>query len=298
MGPEASALGPCFINNRMKRLSIFLFLLPLVSLAQSGWVPKKGAAFVKSDMFFFQATTYYNPSGEAVETSKFSQYTFHLYGELGLGKRLALIGYLPLVRWNQFETTTAAVGQGDLKVELKYGLLTGKFPVAISIAPEFPTGRAAAFANNKSIPGDGIILPTGDGEFNVWTTLAASTSFGAGYASIYGAYNYRTTYQGLAFRDQYQIGAEIGYQPIKGLWLAAKAKIQESVGESQHPELGFVRGDATTFTGLTLSGLYQLNETWGVSAELGGSLPGLVAFRNLYVAPYYGVGVSWKLNPE
>lgn len=283
----------------MKRLStLLLLIIPVFALAQGGWVPEKGAAFVKSDLFLFSATTYYNPDGDPTETSRFSQYTWHLYGELGLGNRLAVIGYLPLLRWNQFETTTPAIGQGDLKLELKYGLLTGKVPVAISIAPEFPTGRAAAFAENTSIPGDGIILPTGDGEFNVWTTIAASTSFGSGYASAFASYNYRTTYQGLAFRDQYQIGAEVGYQPTDALWLSAKARIQESIGESQHPELGFVRGDATTFTGLTLGGLYQLNDTWGLAAELGGSIPGLVPFRNIYVAPYYSVGVTWKMSAK
>ena len=273
-----------------------LLLASVLASAQSGWVREKGSLLVKSDLFFFRATTYVNPQGNAIQTSAFTQATWHLYGEYGLGKRFALIGYMPLLRWNQFETTEPVIGQGDLKLELKYGLLTGKTPVSISIAPEIPTGRSAAFAANQSIPGDGIILPTGDGEFNVWTTLAASRSFGRAYASLFGAYNFRTAYQGLAFRDLYQIGGEIGVHATDALWLQLKGRIQESVGESQHPELGFVRGDATTFTGLTLAGWYELNDTWGVAAEFGGSIPGLVPFRNLYVAPYYSVGVSWKVE--
>lgn len=276
----------------MRKLAVFFFLLPFLSQAQSGWIPAKGDLFLKSDLFLFRASNYVNPEGNSVTTSTFSQYTLHVYGEYGLGKGFALLGYMPLLRWNQFETTNPVIGQGDLKVELKYQLPTGNIPVAISIAPEFPTGRSEAFAANPSIPGDGIILPTGDGEFNVWTTVAASKSLNKSYVSAYGSYNFRTTYKGLAFRDLWQVGIELGWNPIDQLWLSLKSRVQGSVGESQHPELGFVRGDATTFTGLTIGGMYQLNDQWGLATEIGGSLPGLIPFRNIYVAPYYGFGVT------
>ena len=280
-----------------KSLLLCYLLLAGFSLsAQSGWVREKGKAFVKSDLFFFRASTYYNPEGTAIETSPFSQYTLHVYGEYGLGKGFAIQGYLPLLRWNQFSTTNPAIGQGDLRLELKYALLKGKTPVSISISPEFPTGRANAFANSKILVGDGIFLPTGDGEFNVWTTLAASRSFGKWYASAFGAYNYRTTYQGLAFRDLYQAGLELGFHASDPLWFQLKGRIQERVGESIHPELGFVRGDATTFTGLNLGAWYELNDTWGLAAEVGGNIPGLVPFRNIYVAPFYSIGATWQIK--
>lgn len=277
-------------------LVLNFLLFPLQGQAQSGWVREKGSIFLKNDAFFFQSTRYLNLQGDELRTARFSQYMIQLYGEYGLGKRFALQVYAPLIRWNQFETTDPAIGQGDLKLELKYALLRGKTPVSFAIAPEFPTGRAQALAANRSIPGDGIFLPTGDGEFNVWSTLAASRSFGTWYLSLYAAYNFRTQYQGLAFRDLYQAGGELGFHPIDPLWLQLKSRIQGSIGESQHPELGFVRGDATTYTAMSLGIWYELNQTWGLSLESGIATPWILGLRNIYAAPYYSAGVSWKLE--
>ena len=105
----------------------------------------------------------------------------------------------------------------------------------MSLGAEIPTWRANAFAQSKTIALEKINLPTGDGEFNFWTTLAASKSLGIGYVSLYSAYNFRTKYQGLAFQDLYQIGGEIGFNPIKSLWINGKIRWQLSTGESKHP---------------------------------------------------------------
>ncbi len=264
--------------------------------AQSGWVKEKGKAFVKSDWVFFRGSTYYNPEEVALTTTPFTQATWHVYGEYGLGHRMALQVYAPLLRWNQFATTSPAIGQGDLKIEWKWAILQGKTPLSLAIAPELPTGRAMAFARNLEIPGDGIFLPTGDGEFNIWTTLAASRSFGRFYASAFAAFNLRTRYQGLAFRHQVQAGAEWGGKITPALWFQMKARVQESLGPGRHPELGFVRGDATAYTGASLGFWYEFNSVWGISVEAGGFFPGLVPLRNLYVAPSYAAGITWQLQ--
>ncbi len=279
----------------MRNLILTLAVLfPALVWGQSGWVKSKGEFFVKTDAFLFLAKNYYTPLETQLTTSQFQQFTLHVYGEYGLGHRLAIQGYFPLLRVNRFETTKAVAGIGDLRVELKYALIEGKFPVAISIAPEFPTGRANAFAENKSIPNDGIYLPTGDGEFNVWTTLAASHGFGKYYVSAYTSYDLRTSYKGQAFRQLYQVGAELGYHPTSKLWLQLKYRVQGSFGESKYPDLGFVRGDATQFNGLNIGAWYEATEHIGFSAEIGSGIPFPLALRNIYGAPFYGLGVTWK----
>lgn len=276
--------------------ALLLFLSATMIQAQSGWVREQGKAFAKSDLVFFRGSTYYNPEEVALTTAAFTQATWHFYGEYGLGHRMALQVYLPLLRWNQFATTSPAIGQGDLRLEWKWAILQGKTPLSLAIAPEIPTGRAMAFAQNKDIPGDGIFLPTGDGEFNLWTTLAVSRSFGRFYGSAFAAFNLRTRYQGLAFRHQVQAGAEWGGKITPQLWFQLKARIQESLGTSRHPELGFVRGDATAYTGASLGLWYELNSKWGIAAEAGGFIPGVVPFRNLYTAPSFSAGATWQVQ--
>ena len=282
-------------NNFMKIYSAIVILIIFCSglYAQGGWTREKGQYFVKTDISHLSSDSYYNPLGTNLKTTVFSQTSVNFYGEYGLKDRLTLITSMPLLRRNAFETSEPVYGIGDLKLELKYRLLKS-FPLAISVAPEIPTGRSNAFASNKSDPTDKINLPTGDGEFNVWTTLAASGSVGKVYSSIYGSYNYRTKYKGLSFVDLYQIGFEVGVNPIKDLWFNTKVRAQFSTGESKHPDLGFVRGDGTTYTLISAEAFYKFSSKWGLSATYltGGDF--IAPFKNIYIAPYFSIGLTYE----
>ncbi len=277
-----------------KILLLGLALWPSFIMAQGGWTRTPKGLFVKFDGSFLNATKYYNPNGDGIQTSAFRQTTFSLYGEYGFRKHLTFIAQAPLLRLNRFETTETVAGIGDLRLEAKYRLTSNDFPVAVSIAPELPTGRANAYAANKTFPADRINLPTGDGEFNVWATLAASKSFGKCYASAFAAYDFRTKYKGKKFRDLYQFGAEIGYNPWKPLWLNAKLRAQFSDGKSQHPDLGFVRGDATTYTLASLEAFYKFSKNWGLAATYLSGGDWIAPFRNIYIAPYFSLGVVYE----
>lgn len=277
--------------------NIFLVSLvccPLFLMAQGGWTRAPKSWFIKFDASHLNSDRYINPLGEELKTSAFRQTSFSLYGEYGFRKRLTFIVQAPLLRLHSFETTHVAAGIGDLRLEAKYRLTSNRFPVSVSIAPELPTGRANAYAANKTIPDDRINLPTGDGEFNVWSTLAASKSFGKLYVSAFTAYNFRTQYAGKKFRDLYQFGAEIGYNPWKPLWINAKLRAQYSNGASRHPELGFVRGDATTYTLASAEALYKINKNWGVSATYLTGGDWIAPSRNIYLSPYFSIGVVYE----
>ncbi|MCC6281418.1 MAG: hypothetical protein IT262_12500 [Saprospiraceae bacterium] len=279
----------------MKNILLICFACcPLFLMAQGGWTRAPKSWFIKFDASHLNSDRYINPLGEALQTSAFRQTSFSLYGEYGFRKRLTFIVQAPLLRINSFETTKAATGIGDLRLEAKYRLTSNRFPVSISIAPELPTGRANAYAANKTTPDDRINLPTGDGEFNVWATLAASKSFGKFYASAFTAYNFRTQYEGKNFRDLYQFGSEIGYNPWKPLWINAKLRAQYSNGASLHPELGFLRGDAATYTLLSAEAFYKINKNWGVSATYLTGGGWIAPVRNLYLSPYISIGVVYE----
>ncbi|MCC6461204.1 MAG: hypothetical protein IT260_12075 [Saprospiraceae bacterium] len=277
-----------------KVLLLCLALWPFFATAQSGWTRTPKGLFLKLDGSYLNATKYFNPNGEGITTSAFQQASLNLYGEYGFRERITFIVQVPLLRGNSFETTKTVVGFGDLRLEAKYRLTGNRLPVAISIAPELPTGRATAYAANKNFPDDRINLPTGDGEFNVWATLAASKSFGKCYASAFTAYNFRTKYKGKEFRDLYQFGAEIGYNPWKPLWINAKLRTQFSNGESRHPDLGFVRGDGTTYTLASVEAFYKFSKNWGMAATFLTGGDWVAPLKNIYAAPYFSVGVVYE----
>lgn len=270
-------------------------LLSVNAVAQSGWTRSKGGFFGKLDFSHLSADTYYTPQGVALETSIFRQTSLNWYGEYGISDRWTLITSMPLLRNNSFETTESVYGMGDLKLEIKYRLFSNSdWPIAISIAPELPIGRRNAFAASKDNPQERINLPTGDGEFNIWGTIAASKSIGKAYGSIFGAYNFRTQYEGLSFRDLYQFGIELGVSPMYNLWLNAKLRAQFSTGESQYPELGFIRGDGTTYTLYSLEAFYKMNENIGVAATFLSGSDFIAPFRNIYIAPFFSIGFIYE----
>lgn len=279
----------------MKQLWIITgLLIPTFLQAQSGWTRAPKSWLLKLDASHLNADQYYNPAGNALTTSAFRQTSFNLYGEYGVLEKLTVIVQAPLLRLNSFETTRTVAGLGDLRLEAKYRLTGNIFPVSISIAPEIPTGRANALAQNKQSPIDRINLPTGDGEWNVWTTLAASKSWGKWYGSAFSAYNFRSQYEGKEFRDLYQFGAEIGFHPWRPLWLNAKLRAQFSDGKSQHPDLGFVRGDATTYTLFSTEALYKLSRQWSISATFLTGNDWIAPFQNIYIAPFFSLGVMYE----
>lgn len=269
-------------------------LIPLSSQGQSGWAKKKGELFSKVSYSSFKSDRYYNLSGNEIATSTFSQQSVHLYAEYGLYERLTVILDWPGFRMQGFETTETISDIGDLKVGLKYQLPL-KIPISLSVLPEFPTANADNFAENKTIPGDRINLPTGDGEFNVHAILAISHSFHPlpAYINMYGGYNFRTEYAGQELSDQWVQGMEVGGMPVPDLWLRAGIKLQQSANDGG-AFVSFVRGEGTEYVAWFGGVLYKLTENWGLDAGVLGFWQGLQNLRNIYRAPTFSLGVVFE----
>ena len=165
----------CF-SIRLLLMGGLIVLIAGSSLAQSGWAKEKDEVFAKLSYSYFQSDMYFNLLGGELKTSEFQQQAVSLYGEYGLTKSITLLMDWPAFKLQGFETTESVGGVGDLKLGVKYALPI-KLPVTISIIPEFPIAQANKFAQNKANSMDNANLPTGDGEFNIYSILAVSHSF-------------------------------------------------------------------------------------------------------------------------
>ncbi|MCG9793285.1 transporter [Flavobacterium algicola] len=274
---------------------LFALYAPTAVQAQSGWTKPKDTYFLKVDYSSYTSSDFRNNTGNSLTTSDFTQNAISAYGEYGISNRLTAIAFVPFFKQNSYETTNKVSGFGDVKLELKYALLNKSFPLSVSIAPEFPTGKKDNFAVNKSNPLEQINLPSGDGEFNVWTTLAVSHTFTPLklYASAYSAFNYRTKYKERDFQNQYQAGVEVGYQFFDRLWVNTKVSILTGVG-AQPTTADFIRGDGTSYTGVSVGGLYEIGKNFGLTAQYFNSNSAIVKAKNIYANNILSFGIVYQ----
>lgn len=265
--------------------------------AQSGWAQEKGSFYTQTAISYYSSSDYYGTDGTLFDQgSTFSNYTWSLYGEYGFTSQLTAIADLPILRVNQFSTTESVAGIGDLRLGLKYQLLKN-IPIAFSVVAEVPTNDGVNFAfakeNNELGIREQINLPTSDGEFNVWTTLAFSQSFahGKGYGSVYGQVNFRTQ----NFSNQLKIGGEIGYKIIPELYLMGRIAIQEKLSEEAVSGASFLYGEGTTFTTIGLGAFYELNENLRIVASVAGYNDWLTDLKNIYRGNTFSLGIALEM---
>jgi hypothetical protein len=220
------------------------------------------------------------------------------YGEYGVTDKFTVIANLPLQNFNGFETTETVSGLGDLRLEFKHSILKKILPLAISVAPEIPTGRANNFANSIVNDFERINLPSGDGEFNVWTTLA--TSFALGdfpfYGSLFGSYNYRTQYDGISFSDQIAVGMELGYKIADKVWVNARLNGLTSVDEITEVT-DFVRGDGTEYTSYSIGASVPVYKEFHLNLNYRNFNDLLFQRKNIYSGGVFTIGIFYNLKP-
>lgn len=264
-------------------------------LAQSGWTKEKGEGFYQLSFQSFSSTDYYTLGGELLNTNQFSQQSLTFYGEYGVTDRFTIIANLPIQTWNGFETTETVSGLGDLRLEFKHALLKKYLPLTISVAPEIPIGTANNFAQSTVNDFEEINLPSGDGEFNVWTTLASSFSLPNApfYGSIFAAYNFRTEYEDVSFSDQIAIGAEIGYKIADLVWINARLNALNSVDDVL-VATDFVRGDGTEYTSYSFGASVPVYKDFHLNLNYRNYVDFIYSRRNLYSAGTWSIGVFYQ----
>lgn len=279
--------------------TVLLSFCASLCYSQGGWLKSKGELYAQLTEQGFAATDYYNLNGVDLQTSQFNYLSTQLYAEYGLFKHLTTIISWPLVTRQQFETTEAVTGVGDLKIELKFPIYQKGLNIAFSVAPEIPIGNRNLFAQSKLLSFEQINLPSGDGEFNVWSTLAASSSIGSlpAYFTLHSSYNYRTHYLNTPFQDQWANGLKLGYNPFKALWIEAQLSTLSRVGE-QKGATEFTRGNGTTYTSLILGVSYEIIRNCGLSLKYQRSNNLIVPQRNVYQANLFSLGIYYQRKPK
>jgi hypothetical protein len=265
--------------------------------AQSGWTKEKKEGFYQLSYQSMVSNDYFTLGGELLETNQFSQQSLVFYGEYGVTDRFTIIANLPLQAWNGFETTDKVSGLGDLRLEFKHAILKKYLPLTITVAPELPIGKANNFAKSTVNDFEQINLPSGDGEFNVWSTLASSFALPniPFYGTIFGAYNVRTEYDGVQFSDQYALGAEIGYHIAQKVWVNARLNALATVGEVP-VATDFVRGDGTEYTSFSLGASVLAYKQLHLSVNYRNFNDLIFDRKNLYSSGVVSVGVYYKRN--
>ncbi len=283
-----------------KTTILALLILSLsTSFSQSGWVNKKGEIFSQLAYQSFSSEDYVNLSGEKQATTKFYYKSLQLYTEYGVTDKLTTIISLPIQTWQSFERTKTVSGMGDLRVELKYPLAQKGINVAISIAPEIPIGRSNLYSQSKELSFEYINLPTGDGEFNVWSTLAASASHASLplYATLHTGFNYRTKFEAIDFLHQWTNGIKVGYKAIDKMWLETQITTLSSLGDTEGLT-EFVRGNGTEYTSFSVGASYEVIPKWSVSLKYFTNTNWIEKTRNVYTADVFSVGVYYQKKEE
>ena len=226
----------------------------------------KKEGFFQLSYLTFNSNRFFTLEGLEFETNAFSQKCLLDYGEYGLTDKFPIIANLPLQTFNGFKTTETVSGLGDLRLEFKHALLKKYFSLAISVAPEIPIGKANNFANSIFNIFERISLPSGDGEFNLWTTLASSSVLAdfPFYGSVFGSHNFRTQFEGFSLSDQMALGVEFGYKIADLVRFQTRFNALKSFYHVI-TVTDFVRGDGSEYTSYSLVAAVPVWEDFHIS---------------------------------
>ncbi len=211
---------------------------------------------------------------------------------MGIVPGLNAILNAPLVRVNRYANTGRAAGIGDLQLGLKYGLdLFAGLKLAATVAVDFPTGNSDAVVQTDT--GANLLLPTGDGEFNVWTILALSRSIEPihGWFNTYFGVNARTS--GLS--HQLQFGVEVGTFLFDAIYAQARFRGQFVPSDDLNVAGGFIYAEGTEYLSIGLGLAYPIPRT-PIAVTLDWE-QAIAQQQNLYAGPVISVGVSYEWTP-
>jgi len=259
--------------------------------AGGGWTRARSGGYAKIGVTAVSTKTYHPLTGGSIETVRFRQQVVGLYAEYGLTDRWEAMLNTPVYRRAAYTTATPSQGFGDMQMGVRYGVLRGKWPLAVGVVVEAPTGNAEARGRNRQDPRLSIALPTGDGEWNVWTRAAVSHSLAPrlpAYVTFDAGYNQRTR----GFTSQYTYGAELGYQ-VGSAWLMASVHTLASVRSPRSDRLASIGlGEGVEYSTYSAGVNYAVTKHWWATANVAG---GFGRLRNVYSGAQLtaGVAVEW-----
>ena len=194
-----------------------------------GWTQPKGKGYFKLSQQIVRAESLFLATGSKTEIPTVSGNTTSLYGEFGLLDRVTLVGYMPFysnfsVDAEGFDSTT---GVGDWDIGVRIGILTkGPTVVSLQAMAGLPLGES----------GRGVVLWTGDGEFNQHFSLQAGHSLYPvpGYLKAEIGYNNRQSddIPDDDYSDELRYSLEAGYTVAEKLGISVWLRGIEVLGRA------------------------------------------------------------------
>ena len=258
--------------------------------AGGGWTRQPGHGYVKVGLTLANTTNYHPLSGGTIGTAQFRQQVYSVYGEYGIAKRLEATLNFPVFRRATFPDNTPGQGVGDPEFGLRYGVLTGKWLLAVQVAAQAPLGDPNRRGYAQSDPTSFVYLPTGNGQWNIWTRAALSHTLGQlpAFFTLEAGYNFRTG----GFTNQYTYGAQLGYKFFDKLWLTAAVRSLDNVRAPNPAKLANIGlGEGVAYSAASLGASYALTKHLAATADVAG---GFGKLRNVYSGVQTTVGVSWE----
>jgi hypothetical protein len=278
-------------------LPIFLAFYCINMQAQSGWTREKGGFYGKMGIFTLSGNNYYNQEGKKTIANIFHQTTLIAYSEYGITKNITAILNYPYFKFQGYKSFSTVSGICDPQVELKFAVYKKIPVVSASIGAELPFANQnnISIANIETAPGirETHNLPTGDGDFNQWATVAMSGSLGntPSWLTIWGQYNNRTK----GFRDQRKIGFELGYKWTPKFWTNIRFN-GIFARDKSNSNSNFINGDGAEYTTFLLGSAYEFVKNWSITFDYQTYSDFLAKRRNVYSIPFYQIGISAKFR--
>ncbi|SDX59204.1 hypothetical protein [Hymenobacter psychrophilus] len=257
--------------------------------AGGGWIRPAGGAYAKIGLTSVNTNKYYTLAGQEITTNRFTQQVASLYAEVGLGHHLEAVLSFPAYRRARFSASTATQGIGDAQLGLRYGVLRGAWPLAVSVTAELPTGNPDARGTNTSNSQIAIALPTGDGEFNIWTHAVLSHSF---FEQLYGTVDAGFNARTKGFTNQYSYSAQVGYLLLRKVWLTGTVRTLANVQTPRSGRLASIGiGEGVAYSTAALGANYAATDHLWFTADWA---TGFGKLRNVYAGSQFTVGVAWE----
>lgn len=282
----SSAFRPC-VRSTISLL-VFLVVCATPLLAGGAWIRMPNSWYAKLNATTLSSNVFYTIAGRRLETSDFSTQTIQLYGEYGIISNLQGVVDIPVFKRAAFTTSEASYGPGDAAIELRYGVLTGNYPVAVGIGVELPTGDKQKLTASTIEPGAFINLPTGDGEFNTWLRGYASHSLYPlpAYVSLDAGYNLRTQ----EFSNQYAVGIQGGYKFLDAVWLTVGVRRLATAGTPNPALLSAIGiGEGVEYTSYSIGAAWELAQHYSLTFDYLSAFGGI---RNIYSGSNISIGIA------
>ena len=287
--------------SRLRGPTAPLALLVLGAFAPSGssqgaWTQDAGGAFVQvSFARIGPYDTLYRRGGADFRTGReIDESSVEVYGEYGLTDDWTLVCNVPLrsveagalIDSPTIQPVTVQSGTltelGNLTLGVRRQIAAGATAWATHLDLELPTGSAE----------DSSGLSTGLDAITLRPTISVGRGLGRAYVQGYAGVSVRSN----DYSSDWRLGAETGCQVTDDLLVAVTIDLVESFKNgdvslpSERLQTGLFLNDQE-YVSPGIKGLYQITDSFGLSASMRGALSG----NNVPKSPFVAFGITFRL---